>query len=668
MKSFLFHLFLVLFVLSCVPASDDIPTTVEYTLSNEQVQKAYNYQDKYQLDSVITLLSSSDPTMRFIGANALASHNSTVGVDSLINLLQDPSPEVQQAAAYALGQQRNGKAESSLIGSLKLYDSISYNNIINCTIMEAVGKLGSPANLDALATAANIKSTDNNILLGQVRGIYRYLLDGKISSKGTARMQEVAYDRTYPEQARIIAANYLSRATDLDLEGTKFQLTRTLTEETNPEIKLALANATKHVNDPEILKTVIGLIDSEEDYRVKVNLIRQLGGYQYIKVIEKILTILNDNNIHVANAAAEYLINYGQPADASLYRNYVKDEMHWSTKAKVYESVLTHLPRSFSNTRIRTNNAISKAYKATDNIYEKAAYINSLSADVVNFKIVHDLGVETNSPIINSTMASGYNKILSNPSFDRAYRSNTSRARTKTSIFNYLQELIESGETGAVTESANILGNKDFGYQDLELDYGFLNDANAKLELPRQVEASYALQEAIANVTGATFDKAIPKFNNPIDWSLLEKVGDSTVANIITDKGNIKLKLFPEMAPGTVANFVRLADSDFYDGKVFHRVVPGFVIQGGCPIGDGYGSENYTIRSEFAQLYYDKPGMVGMASAGPHTEGVQFFITQAPTPHLDGRYTIFGEVISGMDVVHDIYVGDKITDVQIVNQ
>lgn len=666
MKPYYFHLLIILSIFSCVPASDEIPTEVEYSVNNIEVQRAYNYQDKYQLDSVMMLFSDHDPTMRFIGANALSSHESSRGVDSLIKLLQDPSPLVKQAAAYALGQQRNGKAESALLGSLQLYDSISYNNVINSTIMEAVGKLGSVANLDALATAANIKPTDNKILLGQVRGIYRYLLDGKISNRGTARMFEVVSDRSFPHDARIIAANYFSRAQDLDLEASKFQLVRVLTEEQNPDIQLALANALKHVSDPDILKAIMELINGETDYRVKVNLLKHLGNYRYIQVIEKVLSILNDENIHVANSAADYLIANGQPADASLYRNFVKKDMHWSTKAKIYESVLTHLPRSYSSTRIRTNNAISKAFKASENPFEQSAYIRALSADVVNFKIIHDLGVEAKSPIVNSAMAAGYNNILANPKFNRAYKSTTSRTRTKTNILKYLQELIETGETGAVTESSNILANEDYGFQDLEVNFDFLNLADGKLELPRQVEASYAIKSAIANVTGTTYQRATPTFNNPIDWSMLDDIGDSTRVNIITEKGNVILKLFAQEAPGSVANFVRLAKSNYYDDKVFHRVVPGFVIQGGCPIGNGYGSQDYTIRSEFSQLYYDKAGMVGMASAGSHTEGVQFFITQAPTPHLDGKYTIFGEVVSGIETVHNIHVGDKIQDVQIV--
>lgn len=135
---------------------------------------------------------------------------------------------------------------------------------------------------------------------------------------------------------------------------------------------------------------------------------------------------------------------------------------------------------------------------------------------------------------------------------------------------------------------------------------------------------------------------------------------------IITSKGEITLSLFPGRAPVSVTSFVQLANQGFYNGKAFHRVVPNFVIQTGCPRGDGFGGLDFTLRSELNGNYYDDEGYVGMASAGPHTEGTQFFITHSPTPHLDGRYTIFGKVTSGMDVVQKITMGDIITQINIL--
>ncbi|MTI23120.1 peptidylprolyl isomerase [Fulvivirga sp. RKSG066] len=154
-------------------------------------------------------------------------------------------------------------------------------------------------------------------------------------------------------------------------------------------------------------------------------------------------------------------------------------------------------------------------------------------------------------------------------------------------------------------------------------------------------------------------------FNNPIDWELIKKIPADQLVKVSTSKGDIRLKLLVNEAPGSVANFYSLAEEGYFDNKNFHRVVPNFVIQGGCNRGDGYGGENYSIRSELANIRYET-GSVGMASAGKDTEGTQWFITHSPTPHLDGRYTIFAEVEEGMDVVHSMEAGDLINKVEIL--
>lgn len=128
----------------------------------------------------------------------------------------------------------------------------------------------------------------------------------------------------------------------------------------------------------------------------------------------------------------------------------------------------------------------------------------------------------------------------------------------------------------------------------------------------------------------------------------------------------MKVRLFVNEAPGSVSNFVSLARNNYFDGKLFHRVVPNFVIQTGCNRGDGWGSEDYSIRSEFSSRRYST-GTMGMASAGKDTEGTQWFITHSPTPHLDGRYTIFGEVVEGLKVLDFIEIGDRINDVEVEN-
>lgn len=138
-------------------------------------------------------------------------------------------------------------------------------------------------------------------------------------------------------------------------------------------------------------------------------------------------------------------------------------------------------------------------------------------------------------------------------------------------------------------------------------------------------------------------------------------------AIIETKKGNIVLELFDNDAPNTVENFVKLIDQGFYNGLTFHRVIPDFMIQGGCPKGNGTGGPGYKIKCEINPRKHTK-GTLSMAHAGKNTGGSQFFITHSPQPHLDGVHTVFGQVIEGMEVVNKIKNSDVMTKITVVNE
>lgn len=142
------------------------------------------------------------------------------------------------------------------------------------------------------------------------------------------------------------------------------------------------------------------------------------------------------------------------------------------------------------------------------------------------------------------------------------------------------------------------------------------------------------------------------------------------IVTMQTNKGTILIKLFPEEAPETCANFIKLINKKFYDGLIFHRVEPGFVVQGGDPQGNGQGGPGYKIKNEPNKLLKHNRGAVAMANAGRDTAGSQFyFVITKPAPHLDsGDYTIFGQVISGQDIAEKIAIGDKMTKVTVKNQ
>lgn len=147
-------------------------------------------------------------------------------------------------------------------------------------------------------------------------------------------------------------------------------------------------------------------------------------------------------------------------------------------------------------------------------------------------------------------------------------------------------------------------------------------------------------------------DKPAPKSDNEKPSTPATPAAKNRVARFETTKGTFRIELFEDKAPITTKNFIDLATKGFYDGVIFHRVIDGFMIQGGDPTGTGRGGPGYKIPDEFhPDLKHDAPGILSMANAGPNTGGSQFFITLGPTPHLNNRHAVFGKVIEGLDVV-----------------
>ncbi len=178
-------------------------------------------------------------------------------------------------------------------------------------------------------------------------------------------------------------------------------------------------------------------------------------------------------------------------------------------------------------------------------------------------------------------------------------------------------------------------------------------------------------EEAASETEDADSQTAAPEEETPTeegeDQPMTEAISELS-AVMKTNKGDIHLTLYADKTPITVANFVNLAKRGYYDGLIFHRVLPDFMIQGGCPLGTGTGGPGYNFQDEFdPTLKHERPGILSMANSGPGTNGSQFFITHVPTPWLDGKHSIFGSVVGpeDQDVVNAIGQGDKIETITI---
>jgi cyclophilin family peptidyl-prolyl cis-trans isomerase len=181
----------------------------------------------------------------------------------------------------------------------------------------------------------------------------------------------------------------------------------------------------------------------------------------------------------------------------------------------------------------------------------------------------------------------------------------------------------------------------------------------------RQAETGSSAQSEAPEKPAAAVEEPKPKAVEEGDAEEGVEVTDVGRAVIETDKGTMVLELYPDVAPKTVANFVKLIGAGFYNGLTFHRVVPGFVIQGGDPKGDGTGGPGYTIEAEFSSKPHVRGTLAMARSSDPNSAGSQFYIALDRAPHLDNNYTVFGQLVEGMDVIDKIEVGDVMKRVYI---
>ncbi len=655
-------LFLLGWVAGCVPPDEPLLTNLHLDYKDPRLQKLWDFQDRQLLDSLYPFLHDADPTYRYAAALAPASIKAPEAGDSLLPLLKDPVEEVRIAAAYSLGQLGAERYTDALVEAFEREDTARLWDDFNAAVLEAVGKCAPKKYLDLLASISTYQPRDTALLEGQAWGIYRFALREMVSPKGTERMLELATDTLYPARVRWIAANYLFRAPRLELGGQEERLAAALRRERDPRIRMCLAVGLAKTASNVAARLLVQHYTQEQDYRVRCNMLRAFRYLNYDSVKTVATIALGSSTLAEAVCAADFFLQNGKPEEASRYWDWAKQPRHWRVQTKLYQAANRHLPIWFNESKKFLNWELRQRFVDATNPYEKAALTEAMAEHHWNYRFIKQNAFPSDFPVVRSTSVRALGEILRTPDFKNKF--GIAHLRIKRELGNYLLEAIANADPGMVYEAASVIADPALEMREVIDSVGPLRATLEKLQLPRDFEAYKELRRAIAYLEGQPSPSNLtPEWNHPINWSLLREVDDMTRAIIKTPKGNIMLRLLPLEAPGTVANFIDLVRQGFYDGKNFHRVVPNFVIQGGCPRGDGYGSLDYTIRSELPYLHYDDEGYVGMASAGNHTECTQFFITHSPTPHLDGNYTLFARVVSGMDVVHKIEIGDEISEI-----
>lgn len=656
------------FVLACKQDTNKVKEVIEVNLEDPVVQLIFNYQNERKTDILLTYLTVPNPTHRYLAALAFGSVQDTSAIKDLAGLLKDDYEEVRYAAAYALGQTKNTKAATYLTNAFREDSS----RFVQAGILEAIGRCGTEEQLKNLSVTRPYPIQDSILLEGQAIALYRFALRGLVHKEGTTKiMNDFMANSLMSSKARFIAANYLARTKGIDLSGYENVLMNNVSEEKNPNTLMSLVTAlakSKTKRAEEMLKRIY---PKQKDYRVKCNILRSLKYFPYDSVKTTVFSALEDKNLHVRITAAEYLHHNGTDLDAGKYYTLADKYTDWQVRAKLLGAAVHNLSYFKSKTKAFFSSKIISLYKASNNVYEKAELLKALGNHSWNYRfIAGEIFPKVDSitipEVIRSSGTEALTLLRKSPTYDRELA--LSKIRVTNEINTLLKQAIVKGDPAMQAIVANFLTDEDFNFKAVFPEFQFLKEAQAKLSLPGSIETYISLQNAINYFEEKPNAPVAKKSNSSteIDWPLIRVLKDNHKIIIQTTKGNIVLKLHTEVAPATVTQFVHLAKAKYYDNKPFHRVVPNFVVQGGCSRGDGYSGFDVTVVSEFSpKVRYHDEGWIGMASAGKDTESTQFFITHGPTPHLDDNYTIFAKVVEGMDIVHKLQVGDKIITISI---
>ncbi|WP_161626047.1 peptidylprolyl isomerase [Hugenholtzia roseola] len=646
------------------------PNRVNLYAQDTIFQKILQAQDKRNFENLYRFwqepLIKQEATYRKAIATAFASFADSSQVDSLFVYLGDSSDLVRAEVAFALGQVGENEAESRLIYSFQ----IETDSKVRRNLLEAIGKSSSGAGLEFLT---QFDATDDLLAEGQALGIYRAAVwKGEISKAAIDKMafflqqslqnQKVRKEEN-PTLPELLAADYFGRFRTkiFALSQERHQeLLAQVAQKSRYVFLRARATAALSAYPNEVAKQdLFAILNQEkEDSQVLLTALQALAAFETSDYAQKnVLKFLEKSDSYtlwVQIQAAQYVQKKPLPSQKEVYQGFLKDpKLPFLAKTYLYAALLQIADKKEKTLLLEEIKSLYQEEKYS--LTEKALLLQALETETQAVAFLKTQASDRKLPANLQTAALQTLLVLQKNKGEAAFK--------KEEFVLFLKQMIELGDIGVAALAAEALQDSELAAEKYLKDYTFLKIAMQELEMPKEVETYQALQNLYEKLSGRKLPAYTEVPTQIIDFQDFTSIKPKQEVRIKTEKGEVVVFLFTEEAPLSVLNFLKLIKEGYYKDKVFHRIVPNFVVQAGCPRADGYGNTSYTIRSELTTLSYMQAGYLGMASAGRDTEGGQWFITLAPAPHLDGRYTIFGKVKSGLEILQKLEVGDKIIDI-----
>jgi cyclophilin family peptidyl-prolyl cis-trans isomerase/HEAT repeat protein len=667
-------------------------------------------------DNLSALLSNSAASVRRRAALAAGRIGDERAVSPLVILLQnDRDASVRAMAAFALGEVESASGADALIIALK---RTGEPGEVRARVLEAMGKIAAAlpqtdeAHMTALGEAV-LSALNSEAARGAQadRGVVLAGLTAALRAAPANTAPAVAKFLSHKdERVRMDALNTLAR---LRTKDANEQVRPFLTNDPSPIVRANAARVLGVTEDRLALDALIARATVDVDARVRVSSIRALGTLKdaraALPLLQRATTLFTAyrkgraGGVHhpretgelleITTTMGRLLANTGDARTVAWLKEFRDAE---EMKAPEIEIAFAHIAPAvylreapfdkMSDEAMRT--VARKDWRVASSIAQGLGEIGAITAEAAGSGVI---GLQADAQIaLRALLDDAQMPALAVPDLLRAFSSfkPLDAAEILRKHLGAKDPIVRAtaaellGESGR--DEANeraLLGALPAAMHD-ELNDAALSILDA-LAKQKSVAGNVAIRTALdssdqlvrrraiallqANGAGdfSTRAGAVATRNTPADYARATARHNGRVrALVTTDKGSFTIELLPDDAPLTVDNFVQLAERGYFNNLAFHRVVPNFVIQGGDPRGDGNGGPGYRIRCEINEEEFERAA-VGMALSGKDTGGSQWFVTHSPQPHLDGGYTVFGRVVSGMDVVDAIERGDLIRSIAI---
>ncbi|MFN6380338.1 MAG: peptidylprolyl isomerase [Flavobacteriales bacterium] len=640
MKKLTFFTLVLIAIVSC----QDAPV-VQNVYGDKKYVAIREAADQRNSQKLLEFMKSSDDSTRLEAAKGAISMTDSTLDDQLFNLLKDVNEQTRQFAAIAIGNNGNTTSVAKLI---KRYPGETVSEVKR-EILIAIGKTFKGESTSSFETSSvaeflrNIELSDEEIKIGY--GVMLQHLHRKgLYGASLMRRSQFAL-QTSDAESREALAWAMATFKGMWLQTQSEYFSNWMKTERNSDVKLPLliAYSNANENNESTLKSYAAALNA--NHQLNIVAIQQLIK-QGATNASFFIPALDHPDDKVVIEALQALSN----CNISKEQTNIEDAV-----SKRSAAVQAALHRLLHHHKInKDGKACFSAMAAAQSPYDKAHFIRALgNAPERCDDLISEFYKEKN-PIILYALSEALCELYINDSW-----------KGKTSFIEISKSAIAKHDSGVCDLFLTALESK-MPKESEFLAFRYLLDTYLnKLKLPQEIEIANHIIRFNNRLSGANQKELKPPYNKKIDWEKVQYISKEQIAEFTTNKGTFKMKFYVEEAPGSVALITSLIEQKFYDGKYFHRVVPNFVAQGGCPIGNGMGGTENVIRSEFSNLRF-KRGSVGLASSGKDTESCQFFITYSPKPHLDGRYTVFAEIIEGMDIVDQLQIGDQIISAELL--